>query len=127
MVYGQLNEEGDLLPSNYIASNPEERTQEEKFFLSSTLPYDLRYSKKQINQKIKSFDLGDINEKSITNGNVRLLLVLLLFPTSLSPIPKLILIVYVIKLDIMLEVQQEVLRIIIMIILEEFLICKLML
>lgn len=78
LVYGQLNQEGDLLPSSFIASNPEERTQEEKLFLSS-LPYDLRYSKKQINQKIKSFDLGDINEKSITNGNVRLLLILVAF------------------------------------------------
>ncbi|MDD4684471.1 MAG: M6 family metalloprotease domain-containing protein [Bacteroidales bacterium] len=77
-VYGQLNEEGDLIPSRYIASNPDQRSKQESEFLS-TLPYDLRYSNKQIKEKIDLFDKGDIQHKSVTSGTAKLLLVLVDF------------------------------------------------
>ena len=78
LVYGQLNEEGDLIPSKYIASNLEERSKEEKTFLS-TLPYDLRFSGKQIKEKKALFETGDIQNKAVTNGTARLLVVLVQF------------------------------------------------
>ena len=78
LVYGQLNELGDLIPSIYIASNQEERSAEERSFLS-TLPYDLRFSNNQINDKLSSFDTGEINHKVVTSGTAKLLLVLVGF------------------------------------------------
>lgn len=78
LVYGQLNEEGDLVPSNFIASNPNERTPEERLFLS-TLPYDLRYSGRQISEKITLYTTGNNGEKVLTSGTIRLLLILVSF------------------------------------------------
>lgn len=77
-VYGQLSQEGDLVPSQYIASNPEQRSKEEIEFLS-TLPYNLRYSSKQIQEKLAQFVINDIPEKVVTTGTVKLLLVLVEF------------------------------------------------
>ena len=77
LVYGQLNEDGDLIPSKFIASNENERSSEERLFLS-TLPYDLRYSQKQIKEKI-SFGNSTKGEKIVTTGTVNELVILVAF------------------------------------------------
>ncbi|MDD4703879.1 MAG: M6 family metalloprotease domain-containing protein [Bacteroidales bacterium] len=76
-VYGQLNERGDLIPSNYIASNPNERTAEERLFLS-TLPHNLHFSESQIQERKKLYQTEN-SQKAVTTGQVRLLLILVAF------------------------------------------------
>lgn len=76
-VYGQLNEEGDLVPSSFLAVNSDERTPEERLFLS-TLPYNLRYSTRQIEEK-KNLYQTENTHKAVTTGTVRLLLILVAF------------------------------------------------
>lgn len=78
LVYAQLSEAGDLVPSRYIASNPEERSQDERAFLS-TISQDLRYSSKQIKEKLSSFETGNIEYKAVTSGTSKLLLILVEF------------------------------------------------
>ncbi|MBP6429604.1 MAG: hypothetical protein KA273_04320, partial [Bacteroidales bacterium] len=78
LVYAQLSEAGDLVPSRYIASNPEERSQDERAFLS-TISQDLRYSSKQIKEKLSSFETGNIDYKAVTSGTSKLLLILVEF------------------------------------------------
>ncbi len=76
-VYGQLNEDGDLIPSTFIASNSNERSPEERLFLS-TLPYDLRYSNKQIKEKV-SLITSTKSEKVVVTGTVDGLVILVAF------------------------------------------------
>ncbi len=76
-VYGQLNERGDLIPSNFIASNPNERSAEEILFLS-TLPYNLHFSDRQIQERKTLYQTKNTH-KAITTGQVRLLLILVAF------------------------------------------------
>lgn len=78
LVYGQLNENGDLIPSNFIASNSNERSSEEILFLS-TLPYDLRYSEKQIKEKLSLISSGTNGKKVITTGSINGLVILVEF------------------------------------------------
>ncbi|MFA6824523.1 MAG: M6 family metalloprotease domain-containing protein [Bacteroidales bacterium] len=76
-VYAQLNERGDLVPSNFIASNSDERTAEERLFLS-TLPFDLRFSNRQIQER-KTLYQTENTHKAVTSGQIRLLLILVGF------------------------------------------------
>jgi hypothetical protein len=76
-VYAQLNERGDLVPSNFIASNSDERTSEERLFLS-TLPYNLHFSNRQIQER-KALYQTENTHKAVTTGQVRLLLILVGF------------------------------------------------
>lgn len=77
-VYGQLNEDGDLIPSIIVASNSNERSSEERLFLS-TLPYDLRYSDRQIKEKLSLISSGTNGKKVTTIGSINGLVVLVSF------------------------------------------------
>ncbi|MFA6200380.1 MAG: M6 family metalloprotease domain-containing protein [Bacteroidales bacterium] len=77
-VYGQLSEDGDLIPSNFIASNSNERSLEERLFLS-TLPYDIRYSNRQIKEKVSLISRDNNGRKVVTTGSVNGLVILVAF------------------------------------------------
>lgn len=78
-VYAQLNEDGDLVPSNYLASNPDERSEEERVFLS-TLPFNLFFSQKQIDERKNNLKLSSTSsEKFPTVGQIRMLVILVNF------------------------------------------------
>lgn len=58
MVYAIKDEKGDLIPSSVLASNPEQRTIEEKLFLNQ-LEKNLFYSDNQLEnvRKKKMIDI----------------------------------------------------------------------
>lgn len=76
-VYAKLNERGDLVPSNFVASNPDERTAEERLFLS-TLPFNLHFSDTQIQERITLYQTEN-SSKTVTTGQLHLLLILVDF------------------------------------------------
>lgn len=79
-TYGILNEKGDLVASKYLATNPNERTAEERAFLS-TLPVNLFYSGNQVAEMKASSPKGRISDdtKYPSHGTVKLLVILVGF------------------------------------------------
>lgn len=79
-TYGILNEKGDLVASKYLAVNPNERTAEERAFLS-TLPVNLFYSSNQVAEMKANSPKGRINDdaKYPSHGTVKLLVILVGF------------------------------------------------
>ncbi len=89
-VYAQLSENGDLVPSNFLAVNPEHRTEEEKTFLS-TLPYNLFFSENQIKEMKENFKLsanGSNTDKFPTVGQTKLLVILVEFSDKAFTFPQ---------------------------------------
>lgn len=79
-TYGVLNEQGDLVASKYLAANPDERTAEERAFLS-TLPVNLFYSGNQIAEMKAASPKAKISDgaKYPSHGTVKLLVILVGF------------------------------------------------
>jgi len=79
-VYGVLNSEGNLVPSNVIASNIQQRTEEERIFISN-LSKNLKFSKKQIQELTQNSVLKSQNAVSgfPTTGTVNMLVILVNF------------------------------------------------
>lgn len=84
LVYAIKDEKGDLIPSSIMASNPEERTIEEKLFLNQ-LEKNLFYSDNQLEnvRKKKNDRYKDNSKNSIqripTTGNPNFLVILVNF------------------------------------------------
>ena len=79
-TYGVLNEKGDLVASNYLAVNENERTAEDRAFLA-TLPVNLFYSQSQVAEMKANSPMGRItdNTKYPSHGTVKLLVILVGF------------------------------------------------
>lgn len=79
-TYGVLNEKGDLVSSNLVAVNENERTGEERAFLA-TLPTNLFYSASQVeDMRASSPALGaNTDSKYPSIGTVKLLVILVGF------------------------------------------------
>lgn len=80
-TYGVLNERGDLVASDVLAANPEERTGEDRAFLS-LLPTNLYYSSSQVDAMKNNWAAGapaTNQAKYPTQGTVKLLVILVGF------------------------------------------------
>ncbi|MEE0927238.1 MAG: M6 family metalloprotease domain-containing protein [Bacteroidales bacterium] len=79
-TYGVLDERGNLVASNYLAANAEERSAEERAFLA-TLPVNLFYSQNQIEAMKAASPTAMITDgaKYPTHGTVKLLVILVGF------------------------------------------------
>ncbi len=79
-TYGILDENGDLVASQYLAANAEERSAEERAFLS-TLPVRLFYSASQIEERKAHSYAANLGEqtKYPSQGTVKLLVILVGF------------------------------------------------
>lgn len=80
MTYGVLNERGDLVASDYLAANAEERSAEERAFLA-TLPVNLFYSQSQVEAMKAASPAANLTDetKYPTQGTVKLLVILVGF------------------------------------------------
>jgi M6 family metalloprotease-like protein len=81
LVYAMLNEKGDLVASSYLATNPQERTQEDKLFLNTIKP-NLFYSNSQLsvfkqNRQERAESLSI--ERAPTTGTPNFLVILVSF------------------------------------------------
>lgn len=85
-VYAILDKEGDLIPSSFIAVNEKERTKQEKEFLR-TLPFNLRYSSKQIKEKREAFTKSSFSHKATTIGTVHQVVILVAFSNKSFTFP----------------------------------------
>lgn len=72
--YAYINNEGDLLPSNYIAVNQSLRTREENAFLA-TINQGLKFSKRQIETRKAPFTKIETNYPTTGNNNLLIILV----------------------------------------------------
>lgn len=72
--YAYLNENGDLLPSNYIASNQNQRTKSENNFLS-TINKGLVFSENQIVERKAPFTKLETNYPTVGDNNLLIVLV----------------------------------------------------
>ncbi|MDR1847043.1 MAG: M6 family metalloprotease domain-containing protein [Bacteroidales bacterium] len=79
-TYAVLNDNGDMVYSQYLAVNKEERTKNENSFLA-TLPFDLRYNKEQIRimRDRAEFAPNPNEDKYPTQGTVKLPVILVQF------------------------------------------------
>ncbi len=75
--YAYTNQEGDLLASNYLATNQSLRTREENAFLT-TINKGLNFSKRQIEERREPFAKIETNYPTVGDNN--LLIVLVSFP-----------------------------------------------
>ncbi|MBP1629798.1 MAG: peptidase [Bacteroidetes bacterium] len=76
LVYAQKDENGDLVPSSYIAVNPDERKTDEILFLSSIEP-NLFYSERQISLKTQArIQKTTTIDKTPTTGTPNFLVIL---------------------------------------------------
>ncbi|HOL81977.1 MAG TPA: M6 family metalloprotease domain-containing protein [Ignavibacteriales bacterium] len=89
LKYATLDEDKNLVPSNIIANEIYQRTDEEKVFLNSIQPY-LSYSPQQVNLKKQLFKIQDVKIKKSfpSKGNHKLLMILIDFPDIKAKISK---------------------------------------
>lgn len=83
LVYAVQDNNGDMIPSNIIATNKSLRSSEVQEFLKTTPKY-LRYTKEQINTMVEVWNMVEgqqAKQKSttVTKGEVKLLLILMQF------------------------------------------------
>lgn len=72
--YAFIDENGNLLPSNYLASNQNLRTKSENEFLS-TIEKGLYFSKHQVVNRKQSFQKIETNYPTVGNNNLLIILV----------------------------------------------------